>query len=446
MKRRPNFARVCLTAITVVLAIGLIPANAMAQARELTNCLWVGPVAGGQYNAGYPDEAGAYWYAEFQLPPEAKLVLRGQFPHARYMALNSYDAAGRPTDAINDVSTVPNPGSSNPFREGAQRRVADRSFTIEVVNEPPPTGPRRPNTLYAGVPGQAIQKLLYRVFVPDKGRNMSGDTGLPQHEMRLAADTVLTGQVACDAIKANPVRDIPLLRLKLPIDKYRAMRDPVPNLPDTHPAFNPPEWEGYFGGPYANTRYLKGTPREAERAKVATTKAGGFYSSRDVDYITASVDRKFGAVLLLRGKAPATPRTYDGAEVMATGQVRYWSICKIESLATTRSVACLYDEQVPVDSDGYYTIAVSTEQDRPTNANLQCGVAWLNWGTTGDGVDRPTAGSLLLRHLLPLPTFTQTFRNILTPGTEAHVLGPYMPNGTYVSRQQFETRGCPTRR
>lgn len=445
MRRRPNFAMVCVTAITVLLVVGLIPANAMAQARELTNCLWVGPVAGGQYNAGYPDEAGVYWYAEYQLPPGAKLVLRGQFPYARYMSLNSYDPAGRPTDAINDVSTVPNPGSSNPFQEAARRRVTDRSFTIEVVNEPPPAGPRRSNTLYAGVPGQATQKLLYRIFVPDKGRDVTGDTALPQHEMRLADATALTGQMACDAIKANPARDIPLLRLKLPVDRYRAMRDPVPNLPDTHPAFNPPDWEGYFGALYSSSRFLKGTPREGERATVATTKAGGVYSSRDVDYISAFVDRKFGSLLMLRGKAPATPRTYDGAEVMAPGQVRYWSICKNESVATTRFVACLYDEQIPLDRDSYYTIAVSTEQDRPTNANAQCGVAWLNWGTTGDGVDRPTAGALLLRHLLPSPTFTQAFRNILTPGTEAQVLGPYLPNGTYMSRQQFEIRGCPVR-
>jgi hypothetical protein len=89
-----------VTAITLLLTLGLIPANAMAQARELSTCLWVGPVAFGQPNAGYPDEGVVYWYAEYQLPPGAKLVLRGQFPQARYMSLNSYDADGRPTDGI----------------------------------------------------------------------------------------------------------------------------------------------------------------------------------------------------------------------------------------------------------------------------------------------------------------------------------------------------------
>lgn len=442
----PTHAIAFVTGITLLLVVGLTQGDVMGQPRESSNCLWVGPVAAGQHNAGYPDEAGIYWYAEYQLPPGGKLALRGQFPHARYMSLNSYDAAGRPTDVINDVSTMPDSSSSNPFSEGARRRVTDRSYTIEIVNEPAPTGPRRSNTLYAGVPGQAIQKLLYRIFVPDKGRDVTGDAGLPQHEIRLADARTLTGQAACDAIKANPTRDIPLLRLTVPADRYRAMRDPIPNLPDTHPAFNPPDWEGYFGTPYSFSRFLKRTPREAERAMVAITKAGGFYSNRDVDYISTFVDRKFGSVLMLQGKAPATPRTYNGDERMGSAQVRYWSICKNESIATTRYVACLYDEQIPLDGDGYYTITVSTSQDRPTNANVQCAVAWLDWGTSGDGLDRPTAGSLLLRHLLPSPTFTATFRNILAPGTEAEVLGSYLPKGTYMSRPQFEKRGCPIQR
>jgi hypothetical protein len=350
-----------------------------------------------------------------------------------------------PVSVTDDVATVPDPGSSNPFFEGARRTVRDRSFTVEIVNEPPPAGPRRANTLYAGVSGQVIQKLFYRIVVPDKGRDVTGDAGLPQHEVRLTDAAALAGQAACDAIKANPARDIPFLRLKFPADRYRALLNPVPDLPDTHPAANPPDWEAYFGTPYSLSRYLKGTPREGERARVAITKAGGFYSSRDTDYISAPVDRKFGTVLMLRGKAPTTPRTSNGDEVMGPGQVRYWSICKNESLATTRFVACLYDEQVPLDRDGDYTIAVSTEQDRPANATAQCGVAWLNWGTTGDGLDRPTAGSLLMRHLLPSPTFTQSFKHVVTPGTEARVLGPYLPRGTYTSRQQFETRGCPVR-
>jgi hypothetical protein len=421
---------------------GLLPIDVMAQAPALSNCLWVGPVAAGEFNAGYPDEGAAYWYAEYQLPPGATLKLRGEFPRARYMSLNSYDTAGLPTDVLTDVALVPDKGSSNPFAESARRSVRERSYAMEVVGQPKPAGERRPNTLYAGVAGQSVQKLLYRVYVPDAARDVAGGAGLPRHELRLSDGTLLYGDVACQVMGANPARDIPFLRLKMPVEQFVKLRAPVPNLPETHPAANPPEWEGSFGASYGRTRYLKGTPREAERARVPTTLAGGGYSNADIAYIVTDVDLKFGAVLMLRGKAPTTPRTRDGAEIMQAAQLRYWSICKNESPATTRYVACLYDEQVPLDSAGFYTIAMSTGQDRPENAVDKCGVAWLNAGTTGDGVDRPTAGSLLMRHMLPAPTFEQAFQKILTPKTEAQVLGAYLPIGTYMSRQQFEARGC----
>lgn len=435
-------ARVAAIAMTG-LAAALVPIDSMAQGPTLSNCLWVGPVAAGQHNAGYPDEGAAYWYAEYQLPPGATLKLRGQFPRARYMSLNSYDAGGLPTDVLTDVAFVPDPGSVNPFAESARRSARDRSYSMELVGQPKPAGQRRPNTLYAGVAGQSVQKLLYRIYVPDTGRDVAGDAGLPQHELRLADGTTLYGDVACQVIGANPARDIPFLRLKMPIEQFVKLRAPVPNLPETHPAVNPPEWEGYFGASYGRTRYLKGTPREGERAKAPITLAGGGYSNADVAFLVTDVDLKFGAVLMLRGKAPTTPRTRQGGESMQAAQLRYWSICKNESPATTRYVACLYDEQVPLDSEGVYTIAMSTDQDRPQNAVYKCGVAWLNAGTTGDGVDRPTAGSLLVRHLLAAPTFEQAIQKIAKPKTEAQVLGPYLPIGTYMSRQQFEARGCP---
>ncbi len=87
-----------IVAVTIacagVVAFGLIPVDGgsagPAKSRELFNCFWVGPVvAPGPYNGGYPDTGGVYWYAEYQLPPGAKLMLRGEFAHARYHAVFS---------------------------------------------------------------------------------------------------------------------------------------------------------------------------------------------------------------------------------------------------------------------------------------------------------------------------------------------------------------------
>jgi hypothetical protein len=161
--------------------------------------------------------------------------------------------------------------------------------------------------------------------------------------------------------------------------------------------------------------------------------------------VSAFVDRQHGPVLVLTGTAPTTPRTFAGDSVMRAGQVRYWSLCQNESLASTAYVDCVYDEQVPLDAQRRYTVVMSLPADRPTNATAQCGVAWLDWGTRGDNAGRATAGMLVLRHVLAHPSFTQAATNVASPGTEQRVMGAYLPSGEYTNKATFEARGCTAR-
>ena len=68
----------------------------------------------------------------------------------------------------------------------------------------------------------------------------------------------------------------------------------------------------------------------------------------------------------------------------------------------------------------------------------------MDWGS-GDGVDRPEAGTLILRHLLPSTGFTNTWARVATAGQEATVLGDYLPQGRYLTRAAFEQLGCPAK-
>jgi hypothetical protein len=162
----------------------------------------------------------------------------------------------------------------------------------------------------------------------------------------------------------------------------------------------------------------------------------------DNAYLTAFVNRGFGPVLVLRGKLPTTPRTHNGEPFMGTGQLRYWSICQNESLATTKATACLYDEQIPVDRYGHYTIVTSIPADRPDNATTRCGVGYLPWPADGDGAGHLDDGFLIVRNMLPSPWFHQAVQDTVTPGDEAAVMGPYLPTGRYMTTAQFEARGC----
>jgi hypothetical protein len=412
------------------------PAAEAKVPEKLSNCFWVGPFTskrGPEFNYAFPDVGAIYWTARYTLPAGAALRLRGTFAHARYQSFHSYGAM-QPVDSINDLQTAPDPGSTNPFEAGADRTTKHRSYTVSVSNGPPPTAAelRAPNTLYAGVAGRSDQELIYRVYVPDKGRDYGGGVRLPEPELTLADGTVLRGADLCAAIgSTNNLLETP----RLPLETYLSLRD-QPGKPSTFPAVNPPRLRAFYNTAYTiSCVYLN-------VCEPNPVRSGGQYSNRDVSYLGAFLNRQFGPVLVLRGKLPTTPETYDREKRMGEGQLRYWSICQNESFATTAGAGCLYDEQVPITKQRRYTIVTSLPADRPANARRRCGVGFLPWPENGDGAGHPDDALLLIRNMLPSPTFHQAVQDTRVPGDEAAVMGPYLPTATYMSRAEFEDLGC----
>lgn len=192
--------------------------------------------------------------------------------------------------------------------------------------------------------------------------------------------------------------------------------------------------------------FWAGTDQEADLAAVDATETGGYYSNAHTAYLVAPVSRLLGPdpdganVLVLTGRAPTTPRTVSGVATMGEGEVRYWSLCQNESPVTTRASGCLHDEQVPVDDDGRYTIVIGRPEDRPATATTECGVAWLDWGS-GDGVDRPESGTLLLRQLLAESGFAGAITAVPAPGEEA-TMGDHLPTGRYEAAADLDVGTC----
>ena len=454
----------------------LAPAGASAASNPPPpnpGCFWSQAINVDNNNAAFPNGTITnYWYDKFTLPAGASVVFHGHYPAARYFSFNSYYSSptlgnGIASDAIYDAQIAPDPGSRNPFLPGAKRvgNGAGGSWTVTVSGEQPPADPsqRQPNTLYAGtLPSGQPQpvELLYRLYVADKNTDLSGDGGVPQPTVVLADGTQLTGQAACDAVSVNttpPPASTMSLTTYLQLTHLPA--NPVQGFPGSGPqapATNPGQWyravnQCHFTDPFFQAA---GYPVQ----NCPNTPALTQYPTKDNAYIAAYIDRSFGPagdghnVLVVTGKMPTTPATYSGNPFFTSGaQLRYWGICTNESLVTTKTTVtdgCLYDEQIPLDANRDYTIVVSTPGDRPSNAIPRCGVQWLNWGD-GDGAPapytRPTAGLLLIRNLLPDPSFTQAAQNIPAPGLPAQVaatMGPYMPTLTYESPAQFEATGC----
>ncbi|MDV6270841.1 hypothetical protein [Rhodococcus globerulus] len=161
--------------------------------------------------------------------------------------MNSYNAAtAMPTAVLNDISTGPDVGSQNPYLPGADRLNENaRSYTVSVLNEAPTAQPQ-PNTLYAGVPGQDRISLLYRIYLPDNGRDLTGGVGLPEPELRLSGGQVLRGDALCSAVNAD---NSILKPASLPLDTYKTLRD-QPGKPATFPAEQAPVWRAYYSAEF----------------------------------------------------------------------------------------------------------------------------------------------------------------------------------------------------
>ncbi|MEA2167784.1 MAG: hypothetical protein QOF76_1084 [Solirubrobacteraceae bacterium] len=439
----PRPRRRLLAGVAAALAVlAVAPAANAASPIPQSDCFWQTRTSSmfdtaAESNYAFPDSGAIYWSAKITMPAGSRIVLKGRFAHARYQSLNSYNKSNNaPVDALNDVSTNPDPGSTNPYRPGAKRTAKKRSYTINVLNTVKPATDRAPNTLYAGVDGQADQLLLMRIYVPDsfKRRDLTGGVGLPQVELHLADGSVQTGAAACASLNAQGGL---LSVTTLPEAAYSALRNSPYAMPG-FPAAATPLWHTYYNTGFIIQCWYRGD------CSGAPPRIGGQYSNIDNEYVASFVNRSFpaGPVLVLRGKLPTTPRTGPKVRRMGRGQMRYWSVCQNESLFTTRGAGCVFDSQIPVDNKGRYTIVSSLAADRPKNATSKCGVAYLPWPENGDGAGNLNDGFLVVRNMLPSPTFKHAVQNTATPGDEAQVMGPYLPKGTYTTKASFQKRGC----
>ncbi|MES2072649.1 MAG: hypothetical protein V4488_19975 [Pseudomonadota bacterium] len=416
----------------------------VAQASGLTDCFWSATVSPTTFNILIPDSAVLYWVAQYRLPPGARLSLSGQYPRARHMSFNSYNAEGMPVDRLNDLMVQAATGSDNPYLPDASRQPAGRDYRVEIVAGSDQQlrnadGVRPANTLFSQS-ASGVHQLWYRVYVPDQGMDRKGGVALPAPLMTLADGQVLSGEQLC---RQMVVKDGALRDVRLATETVKQMYAIPGAGSPVHPAQDPPRWNAFFNPALSVTNVLIGTPYQSLRDQQDATRRGGFYSTLDNTYMSAYIDDRLGQVLVIRAKAPSTPRTYRNTATMQAAQLRYWSVCKYRSLADTAVDACLYDEQVPLDRQGYYTIAVSKQEARPANASAACGVAWLDWGHAGDGIGNSSGGFLAYRHMMPSADFyPHSLFATRKPGDETAVLGEYFPHATYMSKAEFEKLGC----
>jgi len=415
-------------------------------------CFWSrGPVSSDPYiNIAYPDAGVFYWSAVFTIPKGAKLELEGEFPHSRYMSFISYDGRGIPQESIADYLIDADSGNQNPFLEGADRTSTKRSYKVEIKNQSAPSlqaegikllkpsledqidlKSRIQNTLHAPAYGRGQQSVIYRIYVPDKGTDETGDVGLPSPILTMADGTVYKGSEACRLLKTKQPIQIKPDAVGITMEKYYEITN-IKNRPFAHPATNPPTWYLQYDRKFLIGMYTGEMPDSPRKS------TGGFYPNVDNNYIRTFINRKFGKVFVLNGKIPKTPKTWNGNEKMTNEELVYWSLCSVQGFANTRVNDCFFDEQVPVNENGEFVVVVSRKEDRPRNARVECGYGWLPIADDGDGVNDEDIGVLQIRNLLASPDFKHSIQNIKQIGTEKEVMGEYFPRSFYTSKEAFE--------
>ncbi len=421
ISRRPTFAAL-LALLLAVLALPGLPREAGASPPQ--DCFWTSVFDEENGNLFYPDTGVNYYLGRVTLPPGGELVVRGRYPHARYSSFNTYDELFRPVDALADVDIRPERGSTNPFRVGNRRDLPLRDYTVRVVSDPEPER-RAPNTVYLGTDDRPAfaGALVYRVYLPDRGRGQFGGVGLPEVALRMPDGREVHQPLACTAPTNQPSTGL--------TRTDQASSSPV--LPNHTTAAPKPEWERFFNVSRTLTRQFSEEAAEVHGHE----QRGGLFSDANNAYVYAFIAREYGDLLVLRGRLPDVPATHRGERVFQDAQLRYWSLCSVsvQPYGVTDTIGCVNDSRLAVDGDRTFTVVVSTPEDRPANARRRCGVTWIPFGA------RPTA-ALVMRNQLPDPSFDQAVQKVSEPGRERAVMGKHLPRGKYRSTESFERRGC----
>lgn len=377
-------------------------------------CGWIWDVSKDTLNIAGPDTGSVYFAQPYLMSPGDEITIHGYYPNARYFSLITYGADGLPINdaSLRDKAIVPDPGSLNPFATPNVPNPLDQRYTVRIVPTLP--SPTPPNTLAGLTPGttEAVGFLVYRLYVPQPDGDIKASVPLPR----------LT-------VNGKTLRNCTVAEQRV----YNKVLAPLANYLVTKSAPDPDT-----------------VTRGADLYR-RLGSAAGLFPNPDNQYLAAANDYEAGRVIVVRAKGFTFPNTVAGESVLEPTQVRYWSFCSNELANPYPAVQCAADYQIPLDDDGYYTIAISMPDDRPSNATAENGVTWLAWAEPpfNDNVIPPNTS--YLRTMLPAPDFNQAVQAVPQPvqgstpeenkAAAQAAMGEYYPVGVLCSKAQFEAGG-----
>lgn len=382
----------------------------------------------GLRNVAYPEGNATYWGMVIAGEIGTSLTIRGQFPAARYMGIQVYDAERNVRGAIADHEIVPDPGENNPFVPGSSAALGHYSVTL--VFGPTPEVPAQ-NTLYSD--GLSEVGLAYRIYYANDPEDLPGGTSDP------VLPDIIQGGVTLSTCPPRPV------------------------LPEDETINGVIDDEDYQGTPPDEALLATNPPKVS---LTITNPATPYYPSADNNYITIRLSREYLAapyaynMLVMRMRAPSFANTQKGAKPYSAEknkQVRFWSVCSDDPVSTG-VVRCVPDAEVR-KLDGMATFVISDPSFQPSKSALkQWGANWIPWGALPDGEvvydidsnqlsneDGVFYGNLVLyRQTLANPSWEQSMASVgQLPRSEwQSAMGDYWPQVGYCTAAAFTALGA----
>lgn len=453
---------------------------------------------------GFPDPHCTYLVnPTFFAPFGSRLVLEGEFPHARFFDIQvtpSFHPESHRTGPIGvgevpivDADIEPLRGHTNPFRAGANRNAVKRSYRVEYslqIGNPaelnrafrPPyyraAGNQRIGgaLMYQGAWGDDPQykkfggglglwqlgEIWLRYYAPDHPAGVLGGVSLPKYYYELPNGRRFF--IGCDW--SNWLRP---LSIRKPAGRTLP-DDPSPESLNygwnSQMGIARAIYTGLaLGTKWANEAWVreidKGMTGRGEDSPPPNNFEPSATSCTYINYLLKGMNLGWFKVIVITGKLPVTPRTRNGEPVMTRAQARYWSLTSYKQNLPDKdgwggaAITSIMDDELVLDDERRYIIAYSWDGPlyRPRNSRPENGVTWRNWSLN-------TAQSLTLRWLsvhpewsFPLapnernlgwkadPTALSFDRDLIGYNNQNGFLREYHPVVRYLTKGEFEQLG-----
>jgi hypothetical protein len=363
-----------------------------------------------------PDISGANYFAnDFVINPLGVGVgrafgvkrggwveFRGQYPRARYFAYHPNDMDLNNLDTLQDRELNPDPGSVNPYREVAEPG-SKNYYTAKLVFDESPKNPE-PNTSYVGLKKNTGDSNYYlinmlRLYASDIGDGAnSGGVPLPAITIYKPGGEVAQHFDECELYGEGrePIRS-ELTFPAIPIIDHRAREKVVWN---TSSNFN---------------------------------ASSDTMANADAQYLSAYYSTRFGDLFVMRGKYVTAPNTRAGVPHSAAGyDIRGYTLCTYNIWAGS-AIDCMLDNEMTVGDDGFYTLVISDEQNKPANLQAQQ-ATWLDKGVYLDG-------QLSIRYVFRDNLIAQAIAKGVMGDNVTEALRAYVPVAVPCDSEVFATGG-----